>query len=212
MLQLRTGSTGAVWCRRLTACRYTATSPHPTSRPLAPPPPRFTSLAGTVPYHSSYLLIHARNPPSEWPSTFTSHVYLDSKRRLKEHHGLVNFCWLGEQPARGRSLGDAYSATLWKKSSSQEVCHRIEIPLISGADIGSVVKLAHIASPPLEEYVASSGPYFYVCTHKSRDCRCGVRGSELLMDLKKELAVRGMLFDLDGKSRVGEVGHVGGHK
>lgn len=210
MLQLRTGSVRVAWCGRLTSRHCIATSPHPTKRPISPRPPRSTSLAGSVPYHSSYLLIHARDPPSEWPSTFTSPAYLDSKQRLKNHHCLVNFCWLGDQPARD-STGDAYSATLWKKSSSQEVCHRIEIPLISTTNVGTVVELVRIASLG-EEHVTSSGPYFYVCTHISRDCRCGIRGGEFLGDLKRELDVRGMLFDHDGKSRVGEVGHVGGHK
>lgn len=68
------------------------------------------------------------------------------------------------------------------------------------------------ATPEAEEDVASSGPYFYICTHMSRDCRCGVRGVELVVDLRRELSDRGMLLDHDGKSRVAELGHVGGHK
>ena len=63
-----------------------------------------------------------------------------------------------------------------------------------------------------EEDMAASGPYFYICTHMNRDCRCGVRGGQLVSDLRKELEIRGMLLDHQGKPRVAEVGHVGGHK
>lgn len=47
-----------------------------------------------------------------------------------------------------------------------------------------------------------------VCTHGSRDCRCGDKGGALVDALKEEIGRRG----LEGKVKVGEVAHVGGHK
>jgi hypothetical protein len=48
----------------------------------------------------------------------------------------------------------------------------------------------------------------YVCTHGARDCRCGETGGAVFRALKHEVDRLGV----GGKVRVGEVGHVGGHK
>ena len=51
--------------------------------------------------------------------------------------------------------------------------------------------------------------HLYVCTHGSRDCRCGEGGGAVARALRGELAKRGL-----GEKDVvlGEVAHVGGHK
>ena len=48
----------------------------------------------------------------------------------------------------------------------------------------------------------------YVCTHGSRDCRCGDTGGSLVLALREEVRRRG----LDEQVRIGEIAHVGGHK
>lgn len=48
----------------------------------------------------------------------------------------------------------------------------------------------------------------YVCTHGARDCRCGDLGGSFVQALREEVGRR----KLEGTVKVGEVGHVGGHK
>lgn len=50
--------------------------------------------------------------------------------------------------------------------------------------------------------------YLYVCTHGSRDCRCGDAGGDVVRALRAEVARRGIADEVF----VGEVAHVGGHK
>lgn len=50
--------------------------------------------------------------------------------------------------------------------------------------------------------------YIYVCTHAARDCRCGDTGGLVVEALRKEVGRRG----LTSVVKLGETGHVGGHK
>ncbi|KAF8587614.1 hypothetical protein K439DRAFT_1630500 [Ramaria rubella] len=219
MLQLRVICTLATH-RSCGICSYHALISrhyHSTNAVLPARPPRSVSLAGTVPHHSSYLLIYARDPPSTWPPVFTTPLYKDLHKRMKEIDGLVNFCWLGKPPnaaLREDQSQEAYNATLWKKSDSQVISFRVDIPFLSTKNVALVMEqvLRRDRDMESEETAASSGPYFYICTHGKRDCRCGIRGSELFQALQKELDWRGMLFDQTGRPRVCEVAHVSGHK
>jgi len=47
-----------------------------------------------------------------------------------------------------------------------------------------------------------------VCTHGSRDCRCSDRGIPLIRAIREEIARRGV----EGRVKVSEIAHVGGHK
>jgi hypothetical protein len=47
-----------------------------------------------------------------------------------------------------------------------------------------------------------------VCTHGTRDCRCGDTGGEVVRALRADIEKRG----LQEKVSVREVAHVGGHK
>jgi len=50
--------------------------------------------------------------------------------------------------------------------------------------------------------------HIYVCTHAARDCRCGDIGSSVAEAFRKEIDRRG----LTSLVKLGETGHVGGHK
>ncbi|KAM5532131.1 hypothetical protein V8D89_014224 [Ganoderma adspersum] len=50
--------------------------------------------------------------------------------------------------------------------------------------------------------------FLYVCTHGSRDCRCGDCGADVARALQREIDRRGVGQDVF----LGEVAHVGGHK
>ena len=57
--------------------------------------------------------------------------------------------------------------------------------------------------------------HIYVCTHGSRDCRCGDLGEPLYQALVKEARWRkigGAMSDGEDGVRVARVSHVGGHK
>jgi hypothetical protein len=53
-----------------------------------------------------------------------------------------------------------------------------------------------------------SGSYVFVCSHGSRDKRCGVCGPALIKRFKEEINGLG----LDGQVSVSACSHVGGHK
>ncbi|KAJ4982269.1 hypothetical protein NE237_033106 [Protea cynaroides] len=53
-----------------------------------------------------------------------------------------------------------------------------------------------------------SGSYIFVCSHGSRDRRCGVCGPALIARFKEEIDVRG----LQGQVSVSPCSHIGGHK
>ncbi|KAF8519774.1 Sucrase/ferredoxin-like-domain-containing protein [Hysterangium stoloniferum] len=217
MLKLNRSSPIRV-CRGYSVRRNSSTSPQQPAA-LLPRPPRSESLAGSVQYHTMYLLLHSREAPEAWPPTFTSPLYTSIQRTLEERNGLVNFCWLGSPPQLSCSegTGEAYSATLWRKMHTHELPRRLDIPIISSSNAELVVRQS--ISQLLDSYSASeivddmhAGPYFYICCHGQRDCRCGVRGGELAAELTALLRERGILFDHNGKPRVGRIGHVGGHK
>jgi hypothetical protein len=141
------------------------------------------------------------------------YVFLDLQRRLAQRDVLVNFVWLrqqslvaGEEDMRER---EGYSATYWRKSSKAELAKQVEVPWVCSENIDGV---ARGLIEGLEEEQEPTGPYFYVCCHGKRDCRCGIRGSVLATDISNELRARGMLIDAKGRTRIGELGHVGGHK
>ena len=52
------------------------------------------------------------------------------------------------------------------------------------------------------------GSYVFVCSHGSRDRRCGVCGPALISRFKEEIELHG----LQGKVTVSPCSHIGGHK
>lgn len=235
-------------------------------------PPRTQPLAGTVPYHVSYLFLHTHQAPENWPKTFTFPLFLQLKDNLVgKHNVLVNVCWTPASPtvtcpspAPSPSLDTppspssrpidppidheivVHSGTLWIKGNttsgdnllqSQDICTRINLPIITPDTILSIFNgdnddgnnmMVHLGPGVDLELITDHGtrsapysvksrnrhlgPYFYICCHARRDCRCGIRGGDLADALASELTKRNMLLDDQGRSRLARVGHVGGHK
>ena len=100
-------------------------------------------------------------------------------------------------------------ATIFSASSG-----RLEIPHVSLENVDEVERaiLDHVEGPRSE--LTSQEVHIYVCTHGARDCRCGDRGRKVydaLVDSVNSARER----DPGGPAsrvRIGEVGHVGGHK
>lgn len=53
-----------------------------------------------------------------------------------------------------------------------------------------------------------NGPYVFVCSHGSRDRRCGICGPALVSRFKDEIELHG----LQGKVSISPCSHIGGHK
>jgi hypothetical protein len=78
--------------------------------------------------------------------------------------------------------------------------------------IEKAIQLAPIPSARYPKTTEES--HIYVCTHGSRDCRCGVVGTELRDKLREEVRTHEVrtLGEGSKKVRVFGISHVGGHK
>jgi hypothetical protein len=135
----------------------------------------------------------------------TSNIQRALQLKVLKLGGLVNFSWSAEQPvwrgAEGVQETEAYAATAFTPSG------RLDIPSLSSSNMDEVVEklTSHTSAPPGIQ--TSDDVHLYVCTHGARDCRCGDRGGLVVRALRDEVERRNLK-----QVKVGEVGHVGGHK
>ncbi|KAG6847951.1 hypothetical protein H0H93_004673 [Arthromyces matolae] len=167
-----------------------------------------SNLYGTAPYHKSYILLHASEPPSQFPSRFSTPLQKQLQLRVMKWGGLVNFSYYG--PTTGtHSLALTAFSTLGG---------RLEIPELSMENIDEVARTlerhANAVTTEGQDSEAEDEVHLLVCTHGARDCRCGEMGGELVKELRKAAADLEKTNDhgFAGRIRVGEVAHVGGHK
>lgn len=164
------------------------------------------SLAGTTPHHNVYVLLHSPRSPESFPSVISSPIQKALQLQLVPLNGLVNFTWPSKLQAHQPSLEwheeDSYSATVFHTNGRP-----LEIERISLSNLTQVVK--QISAHSQAESVSPVGPtQIYVCTHGSRDCRCGETGGQVASALRTEIQRR----DLSNTVKLGETAHVGGHK
>ncbi|KAI0674257.1 Sucrase/ferredoxin-like-domain-containing protein [Trametes maxima] len=194
------------------------------------------SLAGTAPDHTACVFLHTHAPPTAYPARSKSPLWRAWTMKARQWGGVVNFAWapdaqlrahpaytgLGEDPDDKRLQRERYTASVFSVARRYA---RLEIPEVSLANLDEVDealrklvhgdrdgdgdgsgggKLAEEAGWPLDARL-----HLYVCTHGSRDCRCGEGGGEVARALRRELEKRGIGAD---DVVVGEVAHVGGHK
>ncbi|KAI0371900.1 hypothetical protein BV20DRAFT_1065228 [Pilatotrama ljubarskyi] len=218
-------------CRRsptrlIPACHYTAIRQFTSSTPQTLSPASSTSdagsfsLAGTAPYHTAYVLLHTHLPPAEYPARSRSPLWRAFTMRARQWGGVVNFVWspemhkhpdyrgLGEDlEAKHQDGSEKYTASVFS------IAHRhgrLEIPEVSLANLDEVDhRLRKLVLSGDELDKLDRRLHLFVCTHGSRDCRCGEGGGEVARALRRELDKRGL-----GEKDVvlGEVAHVGGHK
>ncbi|CEL53589.1 hypothetical protein RSOLAG1IB_06444 [Rhizoctonia solani AG-1 IB] len=177
-------------------------------------------LPGTTPEHSFHLILQTSHPPRTWPSKLqdASPLLRDISALLKKHGGIVNFAWtppLSEAPAEESVLAydvwqendkpesykgvlyssdrDPYTMPVVSKSSLPELSSIIPRPLQSPGAFG----------PPNSRSSAARTIDIYVCTHGTRDCRCGDIGGEIVQALRAMKRPDVRVFD---------IGHIGGHK
>ncbi|KAG8898645.1 hypothetical protein FRC01_010830, partial [Tulasnella sp. 417] len=179
--------------------------------PISPDP-----LHGTTPEHDAWLVLHTTRPPSTWPPRIeaSSPLLRELKRKLTPFKGTVTFAYSPEggkaQATRDTETDfgwdeagpEAYAATLYRAGSSEGV----DLPRVDAStDVRSLVSSAAPASPPAAP--PNDEVHFYVCTHGSRDCRCGDVGADVADTLREEVAK----LPSSSRVRISEVAHVGGH-
>ncbi|KZT38273.1 hypothetical protein SISSUDRAFT_1062109 [Sistotremastrum suecicum HHB10207 ss-3] len=203
--------------RNLIARRLASTSAAQTAATDA-----VETIAGTVPFHSSYLFLHLRNSISELPSKPQSRLLNMIRSRALDWGCLVNLCHSIDDEAYNinkvalRSGGDTdllegCKATLYTPSAGNV---GLEIDDLQENNVEE--KLATIAplfgvnpkSPVPGTVKSDSDVQLYVCTHGSRDCRCGDEGGRVLRAIRDHLRSR----DSSLKVACNETAHVGGHK
>ena len=180
----------------------------------------FSKLVGTVPHHQCYILLHSVQPPSEFPARKSTAIQRELQLKVSKWGGLVNFSWFpmsqsahgtGNLCTRDDQDPDVCSAT------SFSVSGRLDIPQVSLLNLDDVDERlrAHVAAGNSRSLGESlEDIHLYVCTHGARDCRCGEMGGRVVRALREELERREKTEPPRSKGhvKVGEVGHVGGHK
>ena len=183
---------------------------------------RSSHLAGTAPYHDSYILLHTHQHPSQYPPKSKSPLWRQLTLEARNWGGIVNFSWSSTQSVHpgysgvGEDGGEEhYYATAFSVDRAP-----LYIPEVSLANLAQVAgqlrehtQTAQLASE-VEDNSADKASeveakvHLYVCTHGSRDCRCGATGGDVAKTLHEEISKR----DLWDRVSLGEVAHVGGHK
>jgi hypothetical protein len=167
-------------------------------------------IHSTVIPHQCYILLHSSQPISEFPARWHTPVQRELQFRAFRWGGLVNFAWYGSPPDDddgGRKKKQ--SATVFTVAGG-----RLEIPDITLENLDQVEeKLKDHLNGPLSKET-SDEIHLYVCTHGSRDCRCGTKGSLLVNALREEKVNHQRLYPegLAKRIKIGEVSHVGQHK
>ncbi|GAA5871484.1 hypothetical protein JCM16303_000768 [Sporobolomyces ruberrimus] len=208
-----------------------------SSTPSIPP------LIGSAPSYPRHLVIHTPQRSTAWPSHLESVSPLykhlgekwskSSETRLKELGFGVSE---GGDKATGQSevwdpskskfdqpptnindgSEEVYSATLYP-----DFLHFSEFSLSSLPSF----EQSFLSLPPPTPSTSTSSPssearstHIYVCTHGSRDCRCGDLGEKLYQSLLSEIKRRKLGGELtsseEGREgvRIGRIAHIGGHK
>ncbi|KAH9965285.1 hypothetical protein BC827DRAFT_1183617 [Russula dissimulans] len=178
---------------------------------------RVEGLAGTVPSHQAYILLHGQHSPRVFPSQATSPLLVALRQRALRWSALVNLAWVpsnavGSVPEHSEDMGSAetYSLVAFARDST-----RLKIPSVSVDNLeDTCAQLDDYMTRPTTGAVDPDGLYLYVCTHGARDCRCGEWGSKVADALREEILKRKESEPTSKYSRVviGEVGHVGGHQ
>ncbi|KAF8342726.1 uncharacterized protein EI90DRAFT_2987906 [Cantharellus anzutake] len=170
---------------------------------------------GTAPSNPYLLVLRTPSPSSTWPAhpLVHSRFMRDLSIKLKPHGVVVNvshdpnnkvdfFDPLNEL-RDGSDGSSTFLATLYRSGHQPQV--------VGGANSLGKLLDASIprAKPPVRER------HIYVCTHGSRDCRCGTTGKAVFTTLRSLASSLRPAYDADEtptEITVREIGHAGGHK
>ncbi|GAA5935241.1 uncharacterized protein JCM15063_000979 [Sporobolomyces koalae] len=191
------------------------------------------AVIGSAPEYSRHLVIHSAHPASTWPSHLesTSPLFRELARRwttasdgtpaplrslgftfsedLKSEHA-VRQPW---DPSRSKfdqlpskkGEQELYSATLYP-----DFIHYPRFSLSSLREFES--DLASLPPPASASSAADNRVDIYVCTHGTRDCRCGDLGEQFYQALSARIGQSATAAKDQDRIRVARIAHVGGHK
>ncbi|KZW01077.1 hypothetical protein EXIGLDRAFT_99560 [Exidia glandulosa HHB12029] len=163
-------------------------------------------LAGTVPLHKGYLLLHHHLPPSAYPSKHTTISPLLSSVQLRSSTWGIqaNIAYFGsgdradsESELEPQREADATFFDYERRST-------FRLPKLASAHVDAFSDIQapmHIVLQ-LENATTDAQNHLLVCTHGQRDCRCGDTGGAVVAALRKAAPA---------SLNVGEIAHVGGH-
>ena len=171
-------------------------------------------LPRSLPAHHALLLLHIPIPPTSWPPRLelASQLISEASKHLKHSKIAVNAIYDGSGSSTTFSAHEVYPARLLYPDGRV-----FTFPSFSKASLDSAELQAGLNHSAAIESLneASIGRYagdgeheILVCTHGARDCRCSDRGGPLVEALRAEISRRGV----EGRVRVNEIAHVGGHK
>ena len=179
---------------------------------------RASSLAGTVPFHKAYILLHGQHSPRAFPSRLASPLLVALRQRALRWSALVNVAWV---PPNGSEhvpylseeeidVTETYSLLAFARNR-----RRLRIPSVTMDNFeDTCAQLNNYMERPSTGVVDPDELHLYVCTHGARDCRCGEWGSKVADALREEIFKRRQTDPTGRYSHIvmGEVGHVGGHQ
>ncbi|GAA6006974.1 hypothetical protein JCM11491_001460 [Sporobolomyces phaffii] len=227
--------------RRLPTYGATRSTRYSSSAASIGPPP----LIGSAPHYPRHLVIHTPHLSRTWPSHLESvsflYKHLGTRWTQSPHAQLKQLGFGVSEGVETRETGATWDPERSKfetppPESTEEVYSAtlypdfLHFPSFSLSSLESFEsKFLALPPPPAlpsSGSTSSSEPatsHIYVCTHGSRDCRCGDLGEKLyqsiLSELKRrklggELAVAGSSGAGNGHEgvRVSRISHIGGHK
>lgn len=133
---------------------------------------------------------------------------MDFKRGMQEYQGLVSIAHAPGKSSEDTGSEEVYDATLYTAGSSATVS---AAAVSAGTDWRAALSLPSKAVEPSRAATPGAEDiHIYVCTHGSRDCRCGDVGGDVVDTIREELT---KIEDVATRTRfkVFEVAHVGGH-
>ncbi|KAG2004753.1 hypothetical protein CC2G_003278 [Coprinopsis cinerea AmutBmut pab1-1] len=163
------------------------------------------SLPGTIQAHRCHIFLRSDKRPTEFPEKYISPIHRALLLRFFRQGVIANSAWYPDA-----SASDVPAATVFTPLAG-----RLDIPEVSLENIDAVEKR-------IKAHLELEGPVsketgrlvdLYVCTHAARDCRCGEMGGLVAKALREAAEEWNKSKGAEGvRVRVGEVGHVGGHK
>ncbi|KAN0125859.1 Sucrase/ferredoxin-like domain containing protein [Russula decolorans] len=179
---------------------------------------RASNLAGTVPSHKAYILLHGQHSPRAFPSRLASPLLVALRQRALRWSALVNVAWVppngsGHVPNLSEEETDGTETySLLAFASNRRL---LRIPSVSMDNFeDTCARLNNYMERPSTGVADPYGLHLYVCTHGARDCRCGEWGGKVADALREEIFKRRQTDPTGQYSSIvlGEVGHVGGHQ
>ena len=173
--------------------------------------PTLSSLVGTVPNHTSYIVLHHPDPPSTYPSKLDSPLLRQLMLLGRMHGAIANIGWSDEEHWSMFQPNDIDSSA----ASDSHFAHskeRYNMTVYSSLHPWASYQVEGVNPTTIEASFDRWNQYsqdtkvpsslypsapidIFICTHAARDCRCGDVGTALADALRGELSRRRSEFN-----------------